>query len=244
MIKCVIIDDAKATIDTLAEYIGKVNFLQLVGTSTSSVIGIELVKKHQAHLLFLDVDMSRISVLDVMWILQSRVKVIFCTAYSASELAVEIHELNAVDYLMKPILFDLFLKAVRKVKHNEGYNQLPVLQQDYFFVRVSHKGKKIRVEVKSIEFVEARKNYIAIYLNKDKLPVIAYGTLCDLEKHLPAVNFIRVHKSFIISVAGVYAIEKNTIKLLYHSQALIPLGRSYKDAFLQAINSKIIFPQR
>ncbi len=243
MIKCVIIDDAQATIDIIAEHIKKVNYLQLVGAATNAGVGIELVKKHQAQLLFLDVDMSRITGLDVMWILQSNIKVIFCTAYSKSAWAVETHELNTIDYLIKPIPFNDFLKVVQKIKPGKTAARLPQVQHDYFYASVGLKGTKVRVNIKTIEFIESRSNYLAIYSTEHTIPVIMYGRLSDVENYLSPGSFIRVHKSFIVAVASVRTIEKNFIKL-HPSQASIPLGRLYKEAFLQIINSKIIFPER
>ncbi len=238
MIKCIIIDDEQASIDILSTYISKISFLELIATATNPLDGIELVKQNKADLLLLDIHMDEMSGLDVMRVLDGTVKIILCTAYS--EFAIESYELNAVDYLMKPVPFDRFLKAVKKIKPETNDTPLPAaVQDDYSFVKLTQKGKMIRLNYSDIDYIEARNNYVAIFKNGASVPVLVYAKLSDMENNLLASEFIRVHKSFIVAAAKIFSVDKNTVQM-YNSDVSIPLGRNYRDNFMKHISNKII----
>lgn len=239
MIKCIIIDDEQASIDILSTYISKISFLELIATATNPLDGIELVKLHKADLLLLDIHMDEMSGLDVMRVLDGTVKVILCTAYS--EFAIESYELSAVDYLMKPVPFDRFLKAVKKVKPetSDTPSLIAAVQDDYSFVKLTQKGKMIRLNYSDIDYIEARNNYVAIFKNGSAVPVLVYAKLSDMENNLLASDFIRVHKSFIVAAAKIFSVDKNTVQM-YNSDVSIPLGRNYRDNFMKRISNKII----
>jgi DNA-binding LytR/AlgR family response regulator len=238
MIKCVIIDDEQPAIKVLEKYIKRISTLQLVGSATDPFTGIELIKNNKADVVFLDIHMDEMTGIEVMDTLDPSVQVIFCTAYS--EFAVKSYELNAVDYLMKPISFDRFEKAVKRIKVNgnvqvdSSHDNIP---DDYFFVKAEVKGKMIRINLDEIDYIEAKNNYIAIH-NGNHITLV-YSTMKEIEKYLSPSRFIRIHKSFIIALSKIAHTEKNSIIL--KNQEKIPIGQIYKNDFLNRINNKLLF---
>jgi len=237
MIKCVIIDDEQPAINVLEKYIKRSENLQLAGTSTDPLTGIEIIKNNDAEVVFLDIQMDEMTGIEVMNMLDPSIQVIFCTAYS--EFAVESYELNAVDYLMKPVSFDRFAKAVKRIKPKDNtdvsaiFNSVP---DDYFFVKAETKGKMIRINLDEIDFIEARNNYIAIH-NGNHYTMV-YSTMKDIEKDLAPPRFLRIHKSFIIALSKIAHIDKNMVLLKNH-QVEIPIGQMYKSTFMNIIHDKL-----
>lgn len=165
--------------------------------------------------------------IEVVEYIDSKSKIIFCTAYS--EFAVKSYELNAVDYLMKPISFERFERAIHRVMGNQIENIEKEIPNDYLFVKTGQKGKMVKIDFNDITYIEGRSNYIAFHvLNK---VILSHISLRDMETHLPRKAFMRVHKSYIIALNKIVAIENNEIRLM-GSSTYIPLSVSYKDAFL------------
>jgi len=237
MFKCVVIDDEQPAINVLKNYIHKTPSLQLAGTATNPVIGMELIKQTGADVVFLDIQMDEMTGIEVKNMLDEKVQVIFCTAYS--EFAVKSYDLNAVDYLMKPVGFPRFLRAVDKIKGNEHMHtgiQDAVVANDYIFVKTKTKGRMIRVDLDEIDFAEAKGNYVAIH-SGDRVTMI-YSTMHKLENELPPRRFVRVHKSFIIAAGKVAQIEKNFLTLKNRTEQ-IPFSRTYREPFLDRIQKKM-----
>lgn len=238
MIKCVIIDDEQPAINVLKSYIARISHLKLVGTATNPVVGIELIKNNNADVVFLDIQMDEMTGIEVMSQLDESVQVIFSTAYS--EFAVKSYDLNAVDYLMKPVGFPRFLRAVKKIRSVDSLSiNLPEtnnIPNDYIFVKTETKGKMIRVDLADIDFIEARNNYLAIH--RDKQITTVYSTMQDFENILPHSNFMRIHKSFIIAVDKVALIEKNYVVLKNRTDQ-IPFSKTYKHDFLKSVQNKL-----
>ncbi|MDE1192243.1 MAG: LytTR family DNA-binding domain-containing protein [Arachidicoccus sp.] len=236
MLKCVIIDDEQPAINVLKNYISKTPALELAATATNPINGMELIKDTSADVVFLDIQMDEMTGIEVKSMLDAKVQVIFCTAYS--EFAVKSYDLNAIDYLMKPISFPRFMRAVEKIKGLDRINkdsQDTIVANDYIFVKTETKGKMIRVDLDEIDFAEARGNYVAIH-NGSRITLV-YSTLHDFENELPGKRFMRVHKSYIIAVDKVAQIAGNTVTLKNRSEQ-IPLSRTYKEAFLKRIHKK------
>lgn len=239
MIRCVIIDDEQPAINVIEKYIKRIGQLQLVGTATNPLTGLELIKNTAADVVFLDIQMDEMTGIELMNILDPSMQVILCTAYS--EFAVESYELNAVDYLMKPISFDRFAKAVKKIKPNDNTDisaSLNNIPNDYFFVKAETKGKMIRINLDEIDFIEAKNNYIAIHNGEHT--TLVYSTMKEIENYLSPALFLRIHKSFIIALAKIARIENNTVKLK-NQKIKIPIGPNYKSDFLNKINKKLLF---
>lgn len=238
MIKCIIIDDEQPAINVLENYIKRVPYLQLVGTATNPIQGIELINSTKPELVFLDIQMDEMSGIDVMKVLTDNVKVIFCTAFS--EFAVTSYELNAVDYLMKPIPFDRFATAIKKVSPlniTSLVNEPVITSNDYIFVKTEQKGKMVKIDLDDIDFIEAMNNYIAFYRGKSK--TLVYSTMKEIEGHLPRSKFLRIHKSYIIAINKISSLDNNCI-ILKNRTEQIPISLTYKTAFMQVLTNKVL----
>ncbi len=238
MLKCVIIDDEKPAINVIESYIQKMPNLQLAGAATNPIIGIELIKQHKADVVFLDIQMTEMNGIDVMRIISPETKVIFCTAYS--EFAVASYDLEAVDYLIKPIPFTRFAKAVQRVSNiidSQPNKMLSPIVNDYIFVKTEQKGKMLKIDLDDIDFLEAVSNYIIIHRGQQK--TLVYLTLRELEERLPAEQFMRVHKSFIVAVLQIAAIDHGDITLKNRKEK-IPIGNTYKEAFMNKMENKLL----
>lgn len=238
MIKCVVIDDEQPAINVLVNYIKRVNELELVGTCTNAQNGVEMIKQADADVVFLDIQMDEMTGIEVINMINPRTQVIFCTAFS--EFAVESYELNALDYLMKPISFNRFIKAVKKIRHFPGNTEKSGTEDfsnDYIFVKTGVKGKMLKINLDEIEYIEAKNNYVAIY-NKTQA-IMVYSTLKDIENSLSPANFIRVHKSFIIPVSKISVVEKNYL-LIKDRKEHIPISKTYKPEFINLVRNKLL----
>ena len=238
MIKCVIIDDEQPAINVLENYIKRVPYLQLVGTATNPIQGIELINNTKVELVFLDIQMDEMNGIDVMKVLPHNIKVIFCTAFS--EFAVTSYELNAVDYLMKPIPFDRFAAAIKKISPlniTSLVNESVTTSNDYIFVKTEQKGKMVKIDLDDIDFIEAMSNYIAFYRGKTK--TLVYSTMKEIEDHLPSSKFLRIHKSYIIAINKITSVDSNCVTLKNRSEQ-IPISLTYKAAFTQMLSNKVL----
>lgn len=238
MIKCIVIDDEQPAIDIMKHYISKMPELQLVATFTNPLLGMQEIKKEGIQLVFLDIQMEEMSGLDVMNIINQDVKVILCTAFP--EYAIEGFNLDAMDYLLKPISFDRFSKAVKKVQSAlqsaDGAAKVEAVEEDHIFVKTEQKGKLIKIYFKDIDFIEAMGNYITFNHAKNK--IVAYSSIKNLELVLPTHTFMRIRKSYIISLPKISMIE-NGFVVLTNGQR-ISIGSNYKEAFMAKMKYKIL----
>lgn len=240
MINCLVVDDEQHAIDVLFHHIQQIPYLHFVKGVTDPTEVIQLVNSQKIDLVFLDIHMPVISGLELAATLPAGVKVIFTTAYG--EFALEGFELDAVDYLMKPISFPRFFKAVQKVL-NMVTSSVKVageessVENDYIFVKTEAKGKMLKINLKDIDYIEGMKNYVAIHHAGNK--TLALLNMKDLEARLPKHSFIRVHRSFLVSIHKIVAVEGNLI-LLKNIQADIVLGDTYKASFLEILSKKLM----
>jgi len=238
MIRCLVVDDEQHAIDIMKHYIGQTSYLELVSSTTNPVEALQTVITANIDLVFLDIQMPELSGIDFIKAINGKAKVILTTAYS--EFAIEGFDLEVVDYLLKPVRFPRFLNAVQKaVKLISEKNAEPEIktEDDYIFVKTESKGKLLKINLADIEYIEGMKNYVAIYRGGQK--TLVYTNLKDLVNHLPAREFIRVHKSFIIPVNRITGIEGNLI-LLKNVTAEILIGESYKAELMDIIKNKMI----
>jgi len=232
-INCIIIDDEPLARKGLKEYIVDVDFLHLAGEFDNPLKASDIISRGEVHLLFLDIQMPKITGLDFFKTLKQPPPVIFTTAYP--QFALDGFELNALDYLVKPISFDRFLKAALRVKEyyevrqkNEKEIMDAPASPDYFFVKADSKLVKILFE--EILFIEALQNYVVIHTKEKKY--ITYLTFKSVEEYLPASRFIKVHKSFIVSAPKIQSIEGNIIRIDSHD---IPISRNLKDEVMELL---------
>jgi DNA-binding LytR/AlgR family response regulator len=241
MINCIIVDDEQHAIDILSHYVQQTPQLELVGSSTNPIEGLQLVSSKKCDLVFLDIQMPELSGIDFIKAINGKAKVILTTAYS--EFALESYELDVVDYLLKPIRLPRFLQAVQKAAKELEENETPVPAShlveadDYIFVKTESKGKLIKINLDEIDFIEGMKNYVAIHRGGTKTMV--YTSMKELEERLPQKQFIRVHKSFIIPIAKITGIEGNLLRLKNVS-AEVQIGENYKAELMEIIRNKMI----
>ncbi len=228
-IKCIIIDDEPIACKGMQEYVEQVDFLELRAISEDVLQAYRILNEESIDLIFLDIEMPKLSGIDFIRSLKTAPYIIFTTAYP--RYALEGYELDVADYLVKPIAFPRFLKAVNKVKSlvlKQTVNPAIAEDKDYFFVKEN--GKFTKVFYREVLFAEALQNYVAIHLTGKK--ILSYITLSILEAQLPATLFMKVHKSYMVSLQKIDAIEGN--ELLIQS-VRIPVSRNLKETLLKKV---------
>lgn len=223
-IKCIVTDDEPVARKGLQGYIDKIEFLELIATCEDAVQLNNLLKKQQADLLFLDIEMPYISGIDFLKNASSPPKVIFTTAYE--QYAIQGYELDVLDYLLKPISFERFLKAADKAY--DYFNGEDKTDADYIFIKTDNRLEKIFFA--EILFIEAMENYVAVYTKEKKF--ITHSTLKAMHESLPANNFIQPHKSYLVNTMHVSAIENNLLQLQSYQ---IPVSKYLKEETLNRI---------
>ena len=228
MLNCIIIDDEPIARKGLREYIDDVEFIHLESEFDNPIKAMDTLTHHKIDLIFLDIQMPKITGLEFLKSLINPPLVIFTTAYP--EYAVDGFELNAVDYLLKPFSFERFWKAVLRAKqiHESVKPVISTTGEDYFFIKSD--SRLVKVYYKDILFVEALQNYVAIHTKEKKL--ITYLTFKSVEEHLPADLFLKIHKSYIISLSKVDSIEGNEVKVGTHS---LPISRTSREEIMEKL---------
>lgn len=246
-IRCIVVDDEQGAIDILTHYISKTPFLELTGSFLGPLDALDAVYAGNIDLIFLDIHMPELSGLDFIKLLKGRVKVILTTAYD--QYALEGYELSVVDYLLKPIPFERFLKAAQKVmdsatdtqpqESTQPATQVAENQQDdYVYVKADGKVQKVKFD--DILYVEGLGNYVTMHTTSGK--VITLLTMKEVQERLPENTFMRVHRSFIVSLEQVQFIEGNQI--FVEAKTAVSLGETYRDAFFKALEEKMLLSKR
>ncbi len=217
--RCLIIDDEPVARDILRQYISDTPALELAGECESALSALEFLKEHSVDLLFLDVNMPKLSGISFLKSLSNPPGVILTTAYS--EYALEGFELDVVDYLLKPFSFERFLKAINKIMSKER-----VVDRDSAIV-IKADGKSYRVLTTEILYVESLGDYLTVHTSNQKFTF--YKTMKSLAEELPSPEFIRVHKSYLVAISKIDYLEGN---LIYINRKEIPIGNAYKEEFL------------
>ncbi|OEK05098.1 LytR/AlgR family response regulator transcription factor [Roseivirga misakiensis] len=228
-ITCLIVDDEPLAIEILEEYVKKVPWLSLKGVFDAGMDVIEYLNNETVDLIFLDIQMPDLSGIQVAELTKGKCDVIFTTAYN--EYAVEGFELAAKDYLLKPISFERFLKSVQRLQVEKEAKA--DVKSDYIFVKVEYKIKKIRLD--EIQYIEGMKDYLRIVLIDEK--VMTLQSFSKLMPALPSDRFIRVHKSFVVSIDAIDSVEKGKIRI---NDQLIPISETYKEAFNKVLKDRTV----
>lgn len=235
---CIVIDDEPLALDLLKDYIEKIPFLKLERTFTNPLEGLGYLQENPVDLVFLDVELPYLSGIEFVKCLQSKPLVIFTTAYE--KYAVTGYDLEITDYLMKPILFDRFLRAVNKAygqvklkkKVPERSVSLPEKETPSDFIMVKTGYNTININLNDILYVEGLKDYIKIHLTGKT--ILTLNSLKKLQEMLPESRFIRVHRSFIVSLPKIDSIQRSRIVI---GKTFVPVGENYKNAFKDVIAS-------
>lgn len=228
MIKCIAIDDEPHALRQLAEYIEAVPYLSLEGIFESAFDACNFLYDNAIDLIFVDINMPDINGIDFVKSLSKNVKIVFITAHS--EFAYEGFQLDAADYLLKPISFTDFLKSANKV--NERYFQqnssLPEIQQnrDYLFIKSEY--RVIRINFKDIKYIESKREYVKIFLEGSE-PITTLMSIKKLEETLPGNMFMRVHRSFIVNLDKITVVERN--RIVFDNKVYIPISENYGGKF-------------
>lgn len=233
-IRCLIIDDEPLAQRVIEKYAENVPYLEIVRKCNNALEAIEILHQEEIHLLFLDINMPRLSGMDFLKALKNPPLVIITTAYA--EYAIQGYEMDVVDYLMKPFAFDRFLKAVQKAadflrtrepSHGES-QEIENPEERFIFIKSSKKTYKVNLS--EILYIEALGDYVKIYT--DGRMIVSYQSLKNLESLLPAKSFPRIHKSFIIALSRIDMIEGNQVKI---RERMIPVGTNFKAEFERLI---------
>lgn len=225
MINCLAIDDEFLALEVIDTYSQRLPYLHLIQTCTSALEALSILSQTDIDLLFLDIDMPDLSGLDFLRSLRKPPLIIFTTAYS--HYALEGFDADAVDYLLKPIAFDRFLKATQKAQLRLSDNKPSA--NGYFFVKSDHKN--VRIDFEAILFIEGRKDYIRIHTVDQTIDTLL--TINTLLEKLPVTNFVRVHRSFVVALNKITAIERNVI---FVGTLKIQIGDLYREAFMKRIS--------
>lgn len=238
LLKCIIVDDEPLPLELLSDYINKTPFLELLGTYSNPLEALTVVQSQQVDLIFLDIEMPQLTGLQFMQSLSHKCKVIFTSAYP--DYAVQGYEFDIVDYLLKPVSFERFLKAATKALQSIRppadvlpAADSPTLSQAGQMLFVKTDYKIVKVGLNDILYIEGLKEYIAIHTPAGK--VITLQSMKKMEDVLPPTQFIRVHKSFIVAIDKIDSVERNRI---FISKNIIPVGNTYRESFLKLLDQK------
>lgn len=227
-INCIIVDDDKLSRDAMKHLVSQVEFLNLVGICSNVAEALILLKNHKIDLLLLDIEMPHISGIDFIKSLKNPPLTILAT--SRKDYAIEAFECNVVDYLVKPISFDRFLKAVTKGKEMfENTNQsADFTNKEHVFIKSN--GTIVKININEILWIEALGDYITINTSEKKHTI--HSTMKLIENKLPSDRFIRVHRSFIVSINSITSIDDNVIVI---EKQLIPIGAVHKESLMKRL---------
>ena len=241
--RCIIIDDEPLAIDLIKEYCSKLDFIDVIGIFTNALDAIVTIKEKKVDLIFSDIEMPQINGIDFINSLDNKPLFIFTTAYS--QYAVEGFELNAVDYLVKPIPYHRFIKAVSRAKEiisNKNSTMITnvfssagekKLENDYIFIKADYENVKVNLE--EIKYIQGLKDYLKVHVDGTNKPILTLMSFKELLSKLPEKNFVRIHRSFVINVPFVKTIQKNKVVI---DDIRIPIGESYKEEFYNRLGIK------
>ena len=242
MIKCIIVDDEPLAVAQLEKYVERVPFLVNVGSCSSAAEAMEILSTGSVDAMFVDINMPDIDGVQFVRSLVNPPFVVFTTAYS--EYAIDGFRLGAVDYLLKPIAFEDFLKASNKLNRIYSMNNSaqPAVEQgeevcrDCLYVKSDY--RMLRVPISSIKYIESMSEYVRIFVDDNPKPIVSLLSMKKIEESLPAGDFMRIHRSYLINLNKVKEVSK--MRLVYDGGVYVPIGEMYKDAFFEYIDKHFI----
>lgn len=231
--KCIIVDDEPLAIEILESYVSKVEQLILVGTFRNAVSAFTFLQQNQVDLIFLDIQMPKLSGIDFLKTLRNPPKVIFTTAFR--DYAIDGFELEVADYLLKPIPFERFLKSVAKIIH-QPVPAAPAVksetQENYVYFKVDKKMVKTRMS--DILYIESIKDYVKVRTPEKE--IVTQQKISYLEESLPGEKFIRIHRSFIVNREKIDAYSATDVEI---GKFTVPIGRNYKNDVMKVLGKNV-----
>lgn len=238
-INCIAVDDEPLALKKMKQYIERIDFLNLLALIDNGVDAISFIKQNKVELVFLDIQMNDLSGIEMLESISTKPLIVFTTAYE--NYALQGYELNITDYLLKPISFKRFLKAVDKVtetlqtttgtQHADILSDTKTTSSKYIFVKTNNKMQKVLFD--EILYIEAMKDYVKIWTQTDRII-----TLCNIKnfmENLPVDSFIRIHKSFAVALDKIDAIKQKYLEI---SGKDIPIGNTYRKLLFKRLKSK------
>lgn len=240
MLRCLLVDDEPLARRLLASFVARVPFLQLVDTCASALDAMAVLQREPVDVIFLDIQMPDLTGVEFVRSLKPDALIIFTTAFE--QYAVEGFLLNAVDYLVKPIAFERFLQAAQRAQERLAPPAAgplapaaaPLGADDYLFIKIEYHMQ--RVALRDIRYIEGLKDYVKIYVGPNR-PLLTLNSLRAFEERLPAQEFVRVHRSYIVAISKIDSIRKNRIHL---GEVIIPVGDVYAEAFQRLVELRNI----
>ena len=230
-IKCLIVDDEPPAREIIRRYIEQIPTLELIGECGNAIQALGFLQKQRVDLLFLDIRMPQLNGNDFLKTIKNPPKVIFTTAFP--EYALEGYELDIVDYLLKPVTFERFLKAVNKVSQSDNLKTeaVPIVEKkNDAFVYFRADRKMVKVMLQDISYIESMKDYVKIVTSNGV--IITKQSISSVEAMLPEKNFIRIHRSFIVSLQK---IKTFTAELIEIDKTAIPIGKLYRNGVMKVL---------
>jgi DNA-binding LytR/AlgR family response regulator len=243
ILHCVAIDDEPLALELLSKFISQTAFLKLEAKFSNAIEALGFINQHEVQLIFMDIQMPDLSGMELARILDGKknsdqTRIIFCTAYH--QFAIEGYKVEALDYLLKPYSYEDFLSAATKAYQYFDRIKNPSVEkstesspptQDYIFLKVEY--QLVKVMLRDIAYVEAYKDYVKVHLKSKPNPILSLTSMKNMEELLPAEKFMRVHRSFIVSLDHIDSVSKNIIHVGDHQ---IAVGENYKEPFLDFLS--------
>jgi len=231
-LKCIAVDDEPLALKLVETFIGQTPFLELISSCDNAVEAMGVIREKQPDVVFLDINMPNLTGMELARLLQEQPgplpKIVFTTAYN--HYAIEGYRVNAVDYLLKPFSYEEFLRAANKVLQlaQETSNENPQAnpEDDFIFLKVEYQW--VKVNLKDILYIESLKDYVKVHLENSDKALMSLISLKALEEKLPSSKFMRMNRSFIVSLEKISAISKNSI---FINKTEITVGEQYKETF-------------
>lgn len=237
MIRCIAIDDEPLALHQIAGYIAKTPFLDLKGEFDSAIKAISFLHENEIDLMFLDINMPDLNGLDFVKSQSNPPKVVFTTAYP--DYAVEGFRVNALDYLLKPIDYDIFLKSANKVLEWYSLREAKSTRIDgnekFLFLKSEY--KILRINISDIKYIEGMREYVRVHLTGQK-PIMTIISMRRIEEFLPHDRFMRVHRSFIVNLDKITTIDRN--RIVFDNNVFIPVSNQYSNKFQEYLNKNFL----
>jgi len=238
---CIAVDDEPLALGLIVSYIQKTPFLELRGQFDNPLDAMEFLEENPVQLLFLDIQMPDLTGVEFAGILDKNSRIIFTTAFD--KYAIEGFKLEALDYLLKPISYDVFLKSANRAQKHFKLHASSQLKKDstatsnddYLFVKADYQLK--RINYSEILYFEGLKDYVKLYIESSNKPIVFHATMKSLEEKLPGDKFMRIHRSFIVSLYKIKTIERD--RILFGKER-IPISKQYKEVFDDFIKKKFL----